>query len=412
MMKYHFANSQDHFTHVKYLTKLLCLRYNMMNPDKAIPGAALQMIYEGAALHDIGLISVPDELNSKKGPLTQEEKDLLRKHTVIGARIVDRMAGLCKLTEKERMILHNICLYHHERYDGTGYPEGMKGDAIPLPAQIVSIAEVYDAMTRENYSRAHTHEEAINAILTGENGTFNPVLLECLKKVDADLLLLTDCASNKERIMLLESTYSGNRKHYWVKKRTFDIIVSSLALILLSPVMLLIALLIWVDDPKASPIFKQTRVGRHKKYFTMYKFRTMYKDAEERLRELEALNEKDGPVFKMANDPRITRVGRLLRKTSLDELPQLVNILKGDMTLVGPRPPLPREVVQYSRYSEMRLSVTPGLTCIWQVQPKRDDIRFDDWIDMDIAYIGTRSLRQDIKILLKTAKSVFTGSGE
>ena len=143
----------------------------------------------------------------------------------------------------------------------------------------------------------------------------------------------------------------------------------------------------------------------------MYKFRTMYVDAEARRKELEALNERDGPVFKIANDPRVTRFGHFLRKTSLDELPQLFNVLKGDMTLVGPRPPLPREVEQYSRYAEMRLSVTPGLTCIWQVQPKRDDICFDQWLDMDIAYIGTRSIQHDITLLFKTVLAVLRLSG-
>ena len=143
----------------------------------------------------------------------------------------------------------------------------------------------------------------------------------------------------------------------------------------------------------------------------MYKFRTMYKDAEARRAELEKHNEKDGPVFKIANDPRITRVGRFLRKTSLDELPQLFNVLKGEMTLVGPRPPLPSEVAYYTSYEEMRLSVTPGLTCVWQVQPKRDEIRFADWVDMDLKYIGTRSIWLDLWLVFRTVLVVIRSSG-
>ena len=143
----------------------------------------------------------------------------------------------------------------------------------------------------------------------------------------------------------------------------------------------------------------------------MYKFRTMYKDAEARRAELEKHNEKDGPVFKIANDPRITRVGRFLRKTSLDELPQLFNVLKGEMTLVGPRPPLPSEVAHYTSYEEMRLSVTPGLTCVWQVQPKRDEIRFADWVDMDLKYIGTRSIWLDLWLVFRTVLVVIRSSG-
>ena len=201
------------------------------------------------------------------------------------------------------------------------------------------------------------------------------------------------------------------RSSFWIAKRGFDIIFATLALVVLSPIMLICLAAIWIEDPKGSPIFCQTRVGRHRKEFKMYKFRTMHVDAEARKAELQKLNEKDGPVFKMANDPRVTRVGRFLRKTSLDELPQLFNVLRGDMTLVGPRPALPSEVEQYSRYAEMRLSITPGLTCIWQAQPKRDEIGFDEWMDMDIAYIGTRSFRNDMKLLLKTAVSMLRRSG-
>ncbi|MBQ8555340.1 MAG: sugar transferase [Clostridia bacterium] len=411
MLNYHFKDAQRHFDHVKHITKLLCLQYNDMHRAHPLPEHDLMLIFAGAALHDIGLISIPDSMLNHKGPLTPEQRKLYEEHARTGAAIIDQMAGIYRLSRHEKEILRNICLYHHERYDGGGYPEGLKGDEIPLYAQIVSIAEVYDSLTADNYSEPRSHEEAMNLIRRGECGAFNPMLLECMERASCDMQALLECATNDERITLLQNTYSINRRSYWIQKRILDVTVSALALVVLSPLLLLIALAVFIDDPHGSPIFCQTRVGRHKKLFTIYKFRTMHVDAEERRAELETLNEKDGPVFKIANDPRITRLGGFLRRTSLDELPQLFNVLKGDMTLVGPRPPLPSEVAQYSRYAEMRLSVTPGLTCIWQVQPHRDDIRFDQWVDMDIAYIGTRSMRHDLKLLFQTVMAVLRRSG-
>ena len=183
-------------------------------------------------------------------------------------------------------------------------------------------------------------------------------------------------------------------------------------MIALMPLMLLIALVIYIDDPKGSPIFKQVRVGRNGKHFQFYKFRTMCVDAERKLEELRDQNEKDGPVFKIKEDPRVTRIGRFLRKSSLDELPQLFNILKGDMSIVGPRPALPREVEKYNDYQKQRLYVQPGLTCYWQIQPHRDSLTFDEWMDLDIQYIKERSFLVDWKIIFKTVGAVLKGSGE
>ena len=155
------------------------------------------------------------------------------------------------------------------------------------------------------------------------------------------------------------------RKHrlYWIGRRTQDVILSSLALVALSPVMLATAIAIVVDDPSAGPVFSQERIGRNGKPFKFYKFRSMCPNAEAKLDDLLNQNEMDGPVFKIKDDPRITRVGKFIRKTSIDELPQLWNILKGDMSIVGPRPALPREVEQYGDYEKQRLYVTPGLSC-------------------------------------------------
>lgn len=198
-------------------------------------------------------------------------------------------------------------------------------------------------------------------------------------------------------------------KAYFIFKRTFDIILSSVSILALSPAFLIIPVLIKMNS-RGPVIFAQPRVGKGKKVFIMYKFRSMSSDAGERLEKLRNLNEKDGPIFKIKKDPRITGIGRVLRKTSLDELPQLFNVLKGDMSIVGPRPPLLKEVKQYSAYEMQRLSVTPGLTCYWQVSG-RSDIPFKEWIDLDLKYIKDCGLTTDLKIILKTFPAVISGKG-
>lgn len=197
------------------------------------------------------------------------------------------------------------------------------------------------------------------------------------------------------------------RKLYWLVRRTQDIFFSALALIVLAIPMLIVALVVWIDSPGASPIFVQDRVGRNGKIFKFYKFRSMVPNAEEKLKEVLAQNEMDGPVFKMKHDPRITRVGRFIRRTSIDELPQLINILKGDMSIVGPRPALPREVAQYNDYERQRLYVTPGLTCYWQIQPNRNELSFDEWMELDLKYIRERSFWVDWKIIFGTVAAVL-----
>jgi len=203
-----------------------------------------------------------------------------------------------------------------------------------------------------------------------------------------------------------------SRKNYWAIRRTQDIMLSAAALLVLWPVMLIVALAVWADSPGASPIFAQDRVGRDGKLFRFYKFRSMIPNAEEKLEQLLQQNEMQGPAFKIKDDPRITRVGRFIRKTSLDELPQLWNILKGDMSIVGPRPPLPREVAEYGPYEMQRLLVTPGLTCYWQIQPRRNDMSFDEWVELDIRYIRESSFRTDWKIIFKTFGAVLGMNGE
>jgi len=193
---------------------------------------------------------------------------------------------------------------------------------------------------------------------------------------------------------------------YLFFKRTIDILGSGIGLIILSPIFILVALAIKIEDPKGKVFFVQERCGENNKLFKMYKFRSMISNAEELLEELICENEMDGPVFKIKEDPRITRVGRFIRKTSIDELPQLFNILMGDMSIVGPRPAIPHEVAEYNEYQKQRLLVKPGLTCIWQVSG-RNSIGFDEWVDMDLEYIEKRNLWIDIKLIFKTVGVLF-----
>ena len=216
-----------------------------------------------------------------------------------------------------------------------------------------------------------------------------------------------DQKANERLRQLLERS----RATYWKQKRIFDIVVSSVALVLLAPVFLIISAIICLDDPHGGPIFKQTRIGRHGEPFQLYKFRTMVVDAENMREKLLQQNEMDGPVFKIKKDPRITRVGGVLRRVSLDELPQLFNVLKGDMSVVGPRPPLPGEVERYTDYQRLRLIVTPGLTCQWQVAPERNEIPFQKWVEMDLEYIQYRTMLLDIKLILKTPGAMLRRSG-
>jgi len=216
-----------------------------------------------------------------------------------------------------------------------------------------------------------------------------------------------DEKTKKKLDVIIEKSYSS----YWKQKRTFDIFFATLILLFFLPLMFIIAIVIVIDDPSAGPFYKQVRIGRHGNKFNMYKFRTMRANADQMVQKLASQNEMDGPVFKMKKDPRITRFGRFLRKVSLDELMQFFNVLKSDMSIVGPRPPLPKEVDQYTDYQKLRLLVTPGITCTWQIQKNRNDIPFDQWVEMDIEYIQTRSYANDLKIMLMTPVAMFTATG-
>ena len=198
---------------------------------------------------------------------------------------------------------------------------------------------------------------------------------------------------------------------YRFAKRAFDIVFRVAVPVLLRWMFLIVAIAIKVDDPKGPVFFGQERVGKDGKRFRMWKFRSMVSDAEARLEGLQTKNEKTGPVFKMKDDPRVTRVGRFIRKTSIDELPQFLNVFLGQMSVVGPRPALPKEVATYTPRQQQRLLVKPGMTCYWQTRRNRDAITFDEWVELDLLYIKKCSAWSDFKLIVQTVGVVLTAQG-
>lgn len=213
-------------------------------------------------------------------------------------------------------------------------------------------------------------------------------------------------AKNAQSIIENEMIEFNYKPFYQWVTRLIDIVGSLCALVFLLPLFIVIAVLIKWDDPKGKVFYKQTRVGKSQRTFEMYKFRTMYHDADQRIQELLAFNEVKGAMFKMKEDPRITKIGKPLRKYSLDELPQMLNVLIGDMSLVGPRPPLEREVAEYTEYDKQRFLVTCGITGLWQISG-RNKLSFEEMVELDLEYIRTCCLKNDLKILLKTIKVVI-----
>jgi exopolysaccharide biosynthesis polyprenyl glycosylphosphotransferase len=209
--------------------------------------------------------------------------------------------------------------------------------------------------------------------------------------------------------LLSFSTTPTNEAVMFVR-RILDVVLSGAILVVFGPLVMLPASILIKLTSRGPVLFRQTRCGLNGRQFVMYKFRSMIDNAEQLRVELEALNEMDGPVFKSSRDPRITAIGKLIRRFSIDELPQLLNVLRGDMSLVGPRPPLPEEVARYERWQRRRLSMKPGMTCLWQISG-RNEVSFDDWMKLDLTYIDNWSLLLDLKILLKTVPVVLLGRG-
>lgn len=213
-----------------------------------------------------------------------------------------------------------------------------------------------------------------------------------------------------KREELLAAEEVNQKWFYLFMKRLMDVVGALCGLIFLSPVFLIVALLIKLEDPKGPILFKQTRMGKNEQEFGMYKFRSMVTDAEEKLKDLLQHNEVSGAMFKMKDDPRVTKIGKFIRKTSIDELPQLLNVLKGDMSLVGPRPPLLREVKEYTSYDKQRLLITPGCTGLWQVTD-RNSVGFKEMVELDLEYINKRGIIYDFKIILKTVLVMIKSNG-
>jgi exopolysaccharide biosynthesis polyprenyl glycosylphosphotransferase len=249
------------------------------------------------------------------------------------------------------------------------------------------------------------------------NAVFQPDALRHIYQVDSRTARMLefyaeerfDTLWERQRRFLLLLLWLVRTRLHRRTKRMLDLVLVCIGLVLVVPIMVITALAIKLESP-GPVLFKQTRVGKWGRLFTCYKFRSMYIDAEAHLADLQAQNEADGPVFKIKNDPRVTRVGRIIRRLSIDELPQLFNVLRGDMSLVGPRPALPDEVVQYSCDQARRLQAIPGLTGLQQVSG-RSDISFTQWIELDLEYIWQQSLLQDIVIILKTIPVILLGKG-
>ncbi|MHC5372475.1 sugar transferase [Enterococcus sp. LJL120] len=214
----------------------------------------------------------------------------------------------------------------------------------------------------------------------------------------------------KTTVKLMDAEDTNQHFFFLFVKRAMDIVGGSVGLILSLPILLVVWIMMKKEEPTGPFLFSQTRVGKNGKTFKMYKIRSMCVDAEAKLAEVAHLNEIEGAMFKAKEDPRVTKIGKIIRKTSIDELPQFVNVIHGDMSLVGPRPPLPREVKEYTPYDTQRLLVKPGCTGLWQVRG-RNDVHFNQMVEWDIEYVQTQSISNDIKIILKTITILFGKNG-
>lgn len=288
------------------------------------------------------------------------------------------------------------------------------------PAASPNLRNSYSLLPKENLPELlHNHvvDEVVFALGKDELTELEPLMLRCEEegvhmRIHLDFLpkgFSHVFVEHLSHVPLLTFASAPQNDFALLFKRVVDVIVSSLGLIILSPIFAALALLVKITSP--GPVFyRQTRCGLGGRRFTLLKFRSMVANADELFPELETLNEVDGPVFKMRNDPRCTPLGRWMRSLSLDELPQLWNVLRGDMSLVGPRPPIPSEVQQYQPWQRRRLRIRPGLTCLWALEG-RSHLRFDRWVKLDLLYIDNWSVWLDFKILLKTIPAVLSGKG-
>lgn len=316
----------------------------------------------------------------------------------------------------------NVAGFIHKLESNTFWGYKIKGIASDDPEVLEKYKESYHTCSIEELKTKLEKETLIDEILycipTLEPKVISDFVYMCLNlgitfRVTSEVLSL---ATTKSKIYYFGETPFFTFQNTPTQtinlriKTLVDKVFSFVALVLLSPVFLITAICIKIES-KGPILFKQTRCGLHGRKFTLYKFRSMCENAEDMLDSLKNENEMEGPVFKIKDDKRITRIGRFIRKTSIDELPQFFNVLKGDMSIVGPRPPLPEEVAKYKPWQLRRLSVRPGLTCIWQVSG-RNNIPFERWMKLDLQYIDTWSLSLDFIIILKTIKTVIQHDGQ
>lgn len=298
---------------------------------------------------------------------------------------------------------------------GYGFAGYVVDGATPDPLDRSKVLGTLDEL--ERLLKETVLDEVIFAMPHQRLGAIEALVLACEEqgvsaRVCVDLFatrIATRSVEDLDGIPLLSLSTVPEGVFALAVKRVLDAVVSAVALLVLSPLLLGVAIAIKLDSP-GPVLFRQRRVGRNGREFTLLKFRSMYRDAEARLAALRERNEATGPVFKIRDDPRVTRVGRFIRRTSIDELPQFWNVLRGEMSVVGPRPPLPSEVRQYQRRHLRRLSVKPGITCTWQVSG-RSGIGFDRWMELDLSYIDNWSLWHDVKILARTIPAVLSGRG-
>ena len=324
--------------------------------------------------HDYGFVPRPDDAELGSGALPKNDRDVASASSTGGAQVI----GIAEATSTKS--------------EPTEHPEGSPSGVEHVTASL----------------RTGTDGLPVQMpIQMAMNRVGKPVRLRALGALEVHRQLPNSLQSPQGRTVQDLSPLFVEPLPFW--RRAIDIAASGAAILALSPVLLTTAFLVKATSP-GPIIFSQLRVGRGGRQFRFFKFRSMYRDAEERKNALRIVNEKDGPIFKIKNDPRITPLGRVIRRLSIDELPQLFNVFKGDMTLVGPRPPVVDEVEQYEPWQRQRLDITGGLTCIWQVSG-RSEVSFDDWMRMDIRYKQKRTIKLDAKLLWKTVGAVFSGRG-
>lgn len=295
---------------------------------------------------------------------------------------------------------------NEENSETMEYPTRAKGAGLGRGVVRKAVRSNVNLVVESVEDTAYGTEIRHEAAQVDRAGKYEPKLTE--NGIPSDVL--AKLLPGDDVVELSEPVVGGTVAYRFVK-RAFDVVFSAAVLVVFCWLFAIIAILIKVDDPKGPVFFSQERVGKDGRTFRMLKFRSMCVDAEDRLAELRELNEKTGPVFKIAEDPRITRVGKWLRKLSLDELPQFINVLRSDMSIVGPRPALPAEVATYDDYQRQRLLVKPGMTCYWQTRRNRDSITFDEWVELDLLYIKKCSVWSDLKLIIQTVGVVLTAQG-